>query len=54
MPKFEIGVKDLVTNNIYYTGYSIPARNSEEATDKYLQQSMNTHINRKLIYANKV
>lgn len=52
MSRFEIGVKDFVSGNVYYTGYTVSAKNQEEAIDEYL--SFNMGQDRKAVYANRV
>lgn len=52
MARFEIGVKDVLSGNIYYAGYTISASNREAAIDEYLETNQLTQ--RKLVYANMV
>lgn len=52
MPRFEIGVKEPVSRNIYYTGYTIHADSKDKAIDWYLQE--NSKVDRNLVYVNEV
>lgn len=52
MPRFEIGVKEPISRNIYYTGHTIHAHSKDKAIEWYLKQ--NPEVDRNLVYVNKV
>jgi hypothetical protein len=53
MTKYEIGVKNVYTGNIYYTGMTVHADNRDKAIDNYFTISRDD-VARNLIYANEV
>ncbi len=53
MSRYEIGIKDESSKNIYFTGYSFQAPNKETAISEYIKHTGET-CPRELIYANEV